>query len=89
MIATTALGTFARGRGGSSGIRGGLAKIAGENGEITGIDPNTITRVYKFDPRRRSTRTSMSLGAFGVIVQKQSADDANLKVGDRFTRDER
>jgi putative ABC transport system permease protein len=69
----------------ASGIRGGLAKIAGQNGQITGIDPNTITKVYKFDWQKGSDSTVHELGEFGAIVEKQFADDASLKVGDRFT----
>jgi ABC-type antimicrobial peptide transport system permease subunit len=69
----------------SSAVRGGLAKIAGQDGQITGIDPQTITKVYKFDWKDGSDATVGELGAFGAIVEKQFADDANLKVGDRFS----
>jgi ABC-type antimicrobial peptide transport system permease subunit len=69
----------------SSAVRGGLAKIAGQNGQITGIDPKTITRVYKFEWTKGSDTTVHNLGAFGAIVENQFAKDADLKVGDRFT----
>jgi putative ABC transport system permease protein len=69
----------------SSGVRGGLAKIAGNDGQITGIDPKTITKVYKFDWKDGSDATVGELGSFGAIVEKQFADDANLNVGDRFS----
>jgi putative ABC transport system permease protein len=69
----------------ASAVRGALAKIAGQNGQITGIDPNTITKVYKFDWQKGSDATVHELGDFGAIVEKQFEDDANLKVGDRFT----
>ena len=62
----------------ASGVRGGLAKIAGQNGQITGIDPKTITKVYKFDWKKGSDATVHELGDFGAIVEKQFADDANL-----------
>jgi len=69
----------------ASPIRGGLAKIAGKDGQITGIDPKTITQVYNFDWKSGSNATVQDLGSFGAIVEKQFADDADLKVGDRFT----
>jgi len=68
----------------ASSIRGGLAKIAGKNGQVTGVDPKTITQVYSFDWKEGSDRTVQSLGAFDAIVEKQFADDSHLKVGDRF-----
>ena len=69
----------------ASGIRGALAKIAGKDGRVTGIDPNTITRVYKFEWKKGSDATIRKLDPYGAIVEKQFADSANLKVGDRFT----
>ena len=69
----------------ASGVRGGLAKIAGGDGQITGIDPNTITEVYKFDWKDGSDATVHDLDSFGAIVEKQFADGEDLKVGDRFT----
>ena len=70
----------------ASGIRGGLAKIAGQNGQyLTGIDPATISKVYNFDWKTGSDATRPRLGAYGAVVDKKFADDANLKVGDRFT----
>ena len=69
----------------ASGVRGGLAKIAGGDGQITGIDPKTITKVYNFDWQHGSDATVHDLGSFGAIVEKQFADGEDLKVGDRFT----
>ncbi|HMI98302.1 MAG TPA: FtsX-like permease family protein [Gaiellaceae bacterium] len=68
----------------ASNIRGGLAKIAGKDGQVTGVDPKTITQVYAFDWKKGSDASVQDLGEFGAIVEKQFADDANLKLGDRF-----
>src|SRR5439155_12299285 len=38
----------------ASSIRGGLAKIAGKDGQVTGVDPKTITEVYAFDWKKGS-----------------------------------
>ncbi len=68
-----------------SGIRGGLGKISGKDGQVTGVDPKTITQVYAFDWKKGSDASVQGLGSFGAIVEKQFADDADLKLGDHFS----
>ena len=68
----------------ASSIREGLAKLSGTSGDLTGIDPETITQVYKFDWIEGSDQTIRDLSGSGAIVEKQFADDENLHVNDTF-----
>jgi ABC-type antimicrobial peptide transport system permease subunit len=68
----------------SSPIRSGLAKIDGKDGQVTGIDPRSITEVYNFEWTHGSTQTAENLGGTAALVEKQFADDQHLKVDDSF-----
>jgi putative ABC transport system permease protein len=68
----------------ASSIREGLARLSGSSGDLTGIDPETITQVYKFDWTDGSDETIRDLSGSGAIVEKQFADDENLQVNDTF-----
>jgi putative ABC transport system permease protein len=68
----------------ASSIREGLARLSGSSGDLTGIDPETITQVYKFDWTEGSDQTIRDLSGSGAIVEKQFADDENLHVNDTF-----
>ena len=68
----------------ASSIREGLARLSGTSGDLTGIDPETITQVYKFDWTEGSDQTIRDLSGSGAIVEKQFADDENLHVNDTF-----
>ena len=68
----------------ASSIREGLAKLSGSSGDLTGIDPETITQVYKFDWTEGSDQTIRDLSGSGAIVEKQFADDEDLHVNDTF-----
>ena len=68
----------------ASSIREGLARLSGTSGDLTGIDPMTITQVYKFDWTEGSDQTIRDLSGSGAIVEKQFADDENLHVNDTF-----
>jgi putative ABC transport system permease protein len=69
----------------ASSVRQGIAKMAGSTGQLTGIDPKTITRVYKFDWTKGSDQTIKDLSIGGAIIDKKFAEDKNLHVGDTFS----
>ncbi len=69
-----------------TGIRSGQARALGETEQVSGIDPSTITRFYRFDWARGSGPGSVAqLGRSGVIVSTQFAADHHLRLGSRFT----
>jgi ABC-type antimicrobial peptide transport system permease subunit len=68
----------------ASSVREGLAKLSGSSGDLTGIDPRTITDVYKFDWVDGSDQTIQDLSGDGAILEKQFAEDENLHVNDTF-----
>ena len=68
----------------ASSVRQGIAKLSGSSGQITGIDPKTITSVYRFDWKKGSDQTIKDLSLGGAIVDKKFADDKKLHVGDTF-----
>ena len=68
----------------ASSIREGLAKLSGSSGDLTGIDPETITQVYDFEWTEGSDQTIRDLSGSGAIVEKQFAEDENLHVNDTF-----
>jgi len=65
----------------ASSVRSGEALVDGEEGTITGIDPASIGRFYKFDWTDGSADTPSGLGEDGAIVTKPYADDHDLRVG--------
>ncbi len=63
-------------------VRSDLGKVAGEDGYVTGIDPDSITEAYTFDWAEGSDDSVLaSLGDDGAIVAKQFAEDNDLTVG--------
>ena len=69
----------------ASSVREGLAKMAGSAGDFTGIDPRTISDVYRFEWVDGSDQTIRDLSGDGAIVEKQFAEDKDLHVGDTFS----
>jgi ABC-type antimicrobial peptide transport system permease subunit len=67
-----------------SNVRQGIGKMDGATGQVTGIDPKTIAKVYAFDWKKGSDRTIQGLTEGGAIVDKKFADDKNLTVGSTF-----
>jgi putative ABC transport system permease protein len=65
----------------ASHVRYDKALVQGEELEVTGIDPATIARFYRFDWSSGSERALESLGNDGALVTKAYADDHNLSVG--------
>ena len=62
-------------------VRTDLADIDGKGGYLTGIDPETIAKVYRFDWSQGSDDALPLLGTSGAIVSKGYADDHDLHVG--------
>jgi putative ABC transport system permease protein len=69
-----------------SAFRDTNAKISGVSGTLLthAIEPSTVGAVYNFDWRKGSDATLSSLGADGVLVEKDTATKGDLKVGDRI-----
>ncbi len=68
----------------ASHVRYDKALVQGEEADVTGIDPGTIDRFYRFAWTHGSGATLDRLGTDGAIVTKDYADDHHLAVGDRL-----
>ncbi|MBD0318305.1 MAG: ABC transporter permease [Thermoleophilia bacterium] len=66
-------------------VRAEIAKIGGENGYLTGIDPDAIGEVYNFEWAEGSDAVLGDLGRDGAIVSKDLAEKKDLSVGERIT----
>jgi hypothetical protein len=56
--------------------------VAGEEKDVTGVDPATIARFYNFDWTDGSDAAVGQLGSDGALVTQTYADDEDLAVGD-------
>jgi putative ABC transport system permease protein len=65
----------------ASQVRYDKALVKGEETDVTGIDPKTIDRFYRFDWTHGSLA---QIGTDGVIVTEDYADDNQLAVGSRL-----
>ena len=68
----------------ASQVRSDRALLHGSEDAISGIDPATIARFYRFDWTSGSDRTLARLGSDGAIVTKGYAKDKHLAVGGRI-----
>jgi putative ABC transport system permease protein len=67
-------------------VRSDRAVVEGNERAVTGIDPATIARFYRFDwSAGSSDRTLAQLGDDGALVTKAYAENENVKVGSRLT----
>jgi putative ABC transport system permease protein len=66
----------------ASHVRADKALVAGDEKDVTGVDPATIARFYKFDWTDGSAAAVAQLGAGGALVTQTYADDQDLAVGD-------
>ena len=66
----------------ASHVRIDKALVAGEEKDVTGVDPATIARFYKFDWTDGSNASVAQLGADGALVTQTYAEDQDLAVGD-------
>jgi putative ABC transport system permease protein len=66
-------------------VRSDRALVQGKENQISGIDPATIRRFYRFNwSKGSSDRTLATLGITGALVTKGYADNEHLKLGDRL-----
>jgi putative ABC transport system permease protein len=65
----------------ASHVRYDKALVAGEETDVTGIDPATIGRFYRFEWTEGSSR---ALGRDGALVTQDYADDHNVGLGDQL-----
>jgi putative ABC transport system permease protein len=66
----------------ASHVRFDKALVAGEEKAVTGVDPATIARFYRFDWTDGSDAAVAKLGTDGALVTQTYADDKDLAVGD-------
>jgi putative ABC transport system permease protein len=68
-----------------SGVRQDSASVFGSDESVAGIDPGTIAAVVSFDWDEGSDASLAALGASGAVLQRDFADEHDLRVGSRFT----
>jgi putative ABC transport system permease protein len=66
-------------------VRSDTAIVQGRESTVTGLDPATIERFYRFDWSKGSEHAISRLGRDGALLTKGYADDKNLKVGSRLS----
>jgi putative ABC transport system permease protein len=66
----------------ASHVRVDRALVAGEEKDVTGVDPETIGRFYQFDWTDGSDAAVARLGGDGALITQTYADDRDLAVGD-------
>jgi putative ABC transport system permease protein len=72
------------GVGAVSHVRSDQALVDGEEIGVTGIDPATIGRFYRFAWTEGSTGTATGLDAGGALITQSYAEDKKLEVGDEL-----
>jgi putative ABC transport system permease protein len=68
----------------ASHVRIDRALVAGDENDVTGVDPATITRFYHFNWTDGSDAAVGQLGSGGALVTQTYADDHDITVGDRL-----
>jgi putative ABC transport system permease protein len=66
----------------ASHVRVDKALVAGEERDVTGVDPATIARFYKFNWTDGSDAAVRRLDTNGALVTQTYADDRDITVGD-------
>jgi putative ABC transport system permease protein len=66
----------------ASHVRVDKALVAGEEKDVTGVDPATIARFYNFDWTDGSDAAVGDLATGGALVTQTYADDHDLGIGD-------
>ena len=66
----------------ASSVRGEQASVNGSEVLVSGVDPATISKVYRFDWKKETSLAS--LDRTGAIVSKTMAGDEKLHVGSSF-----
>ncbi|HEU0246604.1 MAG TPA: FtsX-like permease family protein [Gaiellaceae bacterium] len=67
-----------------AGVRSELAKVAGADTYVTGIDPDAIARAYRFEWKEGSNALLAALGRNGAILADDFAAEKDLAIGDTF-----
>jgi putative ABC transport system permease protein len=68
----------------ASHVRVDKALVAGEETDVTGVDPATIARFYTFDWTKGSAAAVDQLARGGALVTQTYADDQDITLGDRL-----
>jgi putative ABC transport system permease protein len=68
----------------ASHVRADKALVAGEERDVTGVDPATIARFYNFDWTDGSDAAVRQLASDGALVTQTYADDQDIKLGERL-----
>ena len=66
----------------ASSVRGEQASVDGSDILVSGVDPATIAKVYRFDWKQQASLAG--LDGTGAIVSKTMASDKHLRVGSSF-----
>jgi putative ABC transport system permease protein len=69
----------------ASHVRIDKALVGGKEQDVTGVDPATIARFYRFDWTDGSDAAVAQLGTDGALVTQTYADDHDVAVGDRLS----
>jgi putative ABC transport system permease protein len=69
----------------ASQVRVDKALVAGDEQDVTGVDPATIAGFYTFDWTDGSAAAVEKLGADGALVTQTYADDQDVAVGDKLS----
>ena len=69
----------------ASSVRSDVASSFGNETNVTGVDPATISDVYDYHWNKGSDQVLLSLGVDGAVVRNAFAEDHDLAVGDRFS----
>ena len=69
----------------ASSVRGDFALVGGSDVMVSGVDPDTIARAYRFEWTNGSNATVASLDRSGAIVSSGLAEDEGLAAGDTVT----
>ena len=69
----------------ASSVRVDKALVAGKEQDVTGVDPATIARFYKFKWIGGSAAAIAGLGTDGALVTQSYADDQNVAIGKRLS----
>jgi putative ABC transport system permease protein len=68
----------------ASHVRVDKALVAGDEQDVTGVDPATIARFYNFDWTEGSAAAVGRLASGGALVTETYADDHEVTVGDQL-----
>src|SRR5687767_7610201 len=69
----------------ASHVRVDKALVAGEEKDVTGVDPATIARFYNFEWTEGSDAAVARLGSGGALVTQTYADDQDVTIGERLS----